>query len=248
MISIITPVLNGSKFIQSNIESIEKLNIPYEHIIVDGGSTDGTIEIIKKYPKIILLNQSANTGLYGALDQGILHSRGKYIGWVNADDIIIPNGYEKLYKYTDLKNADFAYSHGFHHHVEEYRYKRFYARLFVRSLLRVGVFPFVQTSVIFSLSSYNKVGGFNYNKFRLIGDRDLFQRMSYDSELKFLFVPVFSSIFLRYKGSLLYRNLEQRKEEWKYCIKTKTNIFHRIIFHGSQVFRHIHWILSNKQI
>lgn len=248
MISIITPVLNGSKFIQSNIESIEKLNIPHEHIIVDGGSTDGTIEIIKKNPKIILLNQSANTGLYGALHQGILHSKGKYIGWVNADDIIIPNGYEKLYKCADLKNADFAYSHGFHHHVEEYCYKRFYARLFVRSLLKVGVFPFVQTSVIFSSSSYNKLGGFNYNKFRLIGDRDLFQRMSYDNELKFLFVPVFSSVFLRYKGSLLYRNLEQRKEEWKYCIKTKTNFFHRVIFHVSQVFRHIHWILSNKQI
>ena len=48
MISIITPVLNSSKFIQSNIESIEKLSIPYEHIIVDGGSTDGTIEIINK--------------------------------------------------------------------------------------------------------------------------------------------------------------------------------------------------------
>lgn len=248
MISIITPVLNGSKWIQSNIESIEKLNIPHEHIIVDGGSTDRTIEIIKKYPKIILLNQSTNTGLYGALHQGILHSRGKYIGWVNADDYIIPNGYEKLYRCADKKNADFAYSHGFHHYVDEYCYKRFYARLFVRSLLRSGVFPFVQSSVIFSSSSYNKVGGFNYDKFRLIGDRDLFQRMSYDSDLKFLFVPVFSSVFLKYPDSLLYRNLEKRKEEWKYCIKTKTNFIHRIIFHASQVFRHINWILSNKQI
>lgn len=248
MISIITPVLNGSRFIQSNIESIEKLNIPYEHIIVDGGSTDGTIEIIKKYPKIILLNQSANTGLYGALDQGILYAKGKYIGWVNADDVIIPNGYEKLYKCADLKNADLVYSHGIHHFIEEYSYKRFYARLFVRSLLRAGIFPFVQPSVIFSLSSYKKLGGFNYKKFRLIGDRDLFQRMAYDNELDFLFVPVFSSIFLKYKDSLLYRNLEQRKEEWKYCIKTKTNIFHKIIFHTSQVFRHLVWVFSNKQI
>ena len=47
MLSIITPVLNGEKFIEKNIISIQELSIPFEHIIVDGGSTDGTIDILK---------------------------------------------------------------------------------------------------------------------------------------------------------------------------------------------------------
>ena len=207
-----------------------------------------SIETINKYPKLNLSIKVLILGDYMVPSPRYITFKGKYIGWVSADDIIMPKGYEKLYKLADSKNADFAYSHGLHHHVDEHFYKRFYARLFVRSLLKVGVFPFVQPSVIFSLSSYEKVGGFNYKKFRLIGDRDLFQRMSFDSELKFIFVPVFSSIFLKYKGSLLYRNLEKRKEEWKYCIKTNTNIIHKIIFHGSQLYRHILWILINKKI
>ena len=83
------------------------------------------------------------------------------------------------------------------------------------------------------------MGGLNYEKFRLIGARDLFQRMAYDKELSFLFVPVFSSVFLRYDNSLLYRNLEQRKKEYQYCVKTKITLFHRIIYHGSQVIRNV---------
>ena len=46
MISIVTPVLNGAKFIEKNIQSIQKLTIPFEHIIVDGGSTDDTLNIV----------------------------------------------------------------------------------------------------------------------------------------------------------------------------------------------------------
>jgi len=70
MLSIVTPVLNGIKFIQNNIESIQKLSINYEHIIVDGGSTDGTVELVSKYPHIKLLHQNDKTGMYGAIHQG----------------------------------------------------------------------------------------------------------------------------------------------------------------------------------
>jgi len=174
MISIITPVLNGSKFIIENIESILKLTIPHEHIIVDGGSNDGTLDIIKKYSHIKLLMQTENNGMYGAIHQGFMQANGEYVAWVNADDKVITDGYSKLYFSAQNKNADLAYSHGIHHFVEKHYYKKHYARLFVRYLLKNGIFPFVQPSVIFTLSAYKKIGGFNYENFRLIGDRDYF--------------------------------------------------------------------------
>ena len=68
MISIVTPVLNGEKYIKYNIESIKKLTIPYEHIVVDGGSTDQTLNIVKKYSNIQILHQRENSGMYGAID------------------------------------------------------------------------------------------------------------------------------------------------------------------------------------
>jgi glycosyltransferase involved in cell wall biosynthesis len=247
MLTIVTPVLNGRKYIQHTIESIQKLKIPFEHIVVDGGSKDGTIEFVSQYPNIKLLHQTEKSGMYGAIHQGFLESKGEYITWVNADDIVIPSGYEKLYNSSISNNSDLVYSHGIHHFNEKFYYKRHFARYFVRYLLKTGVFPFVQPSVIFSKSAYNKVGGLNYTKFRLIGDRDLFQRMAYDKNLTFLFVPVFSSIFLRYDDSLLYSNLEKRKLEYKYCIKTNTNIFHRILYHLSQLVRIIIWNVSNNK-
>jgi glycosyltransferase involved in cell wall biosynthesis len=239
MLSIVTPVLNGSRYIINNIESIQKLTIPYEHIIVDGGSIDDTIEYVSKFPSVKLLRQKDKTGMYGAIHQGFLESKGEYITWVNADDMVISDGFAKLYLSAQNKNADLAYSHGIHHFVEKYYYKKHYARLSVRYLLKEGVFPFVQPSVIFTASAYEKIGGLNYEKFKLIGDRDLFQRMAYNKDLKFLYVPVFSSVFLRYENSLLYRNLERRKLEYKYCIKSNANLLNRFLYHISQMVRAI---------
>lgn len=239
MLSIITPVLNGCKYIQSNIESIWSLSIPFEHIIVDGGSTDGTIDLVKKYPEIKLLHQKNKKGMYSAIHQGIIASNGEYITWVNSDDTVIRNGYEEIYKQTYKKKADIIYSNGIHNYIEKYYYKKIYAKFFCRYLLKEGVFPFVQPSVVFSRKAYDIVGGFNYESFRLIGDRDLFQRMAYADCLKFLYVPVFSSVFMRYDDSLLYRNIDQIEDEYKYCIKTNVNQLNRVIFHLSQYLRPI---------
>ena len=93
MISIITPVLNGEAFIEKNILSISQLKLPYEHIIVDGGSTDNTVGIIRKYNHIKLINQEANNGMYDAIRIGFESSKYDYITYVNCDDQIFANNF-----------------------------------------------------------------------------------------------------------------------------------------------------------
>lgn len=246
MISIVTPVLNGAKFIANNIESISQLSIPYEHIIVDGGSNDGTLEIIQGHKNVILLKQTKDNGMYGAIHEGFVKARGNYISWVNADDEIIASGYEAMYESGRKNHADFLYSHGILHYVELRKYKSRYSCYFTRYLLKAGVVPFVQPSVIYTQQAYMKVNGLNYDKFRLIGDRDLFQRMAHDKSISFLHVPVFSSVFLRYENSLLYRNLEKRKLEYKYCISSNVRWYHRAILHLSRPIRIVTWHLHFK--
>ena len=237
MLSIVTPVLNGIKFIQNNIESIQKLSIDYEHIIVDGGSTDGTVELVSKYPHIKLLHQNNKTGMYGAIHQGFLNSKGKYITWLNADDYLIKNGYELMYNYIISKDLDFVYSNGIYHYKEDNKYKKFYGRHFGRHLLKKAIVPFIQPCTIYSRVTYDKVGGVDFKRFKIIGDRDLFQRMAYNPDIKFGYISVFSVVFLIHSNSLLATSQELKLKEYSYCINSDVNLVSRVLFKLSGFIR-----------
>ncbi len=88
LVSVITVVFNGAATIECNIQSV--LSQDYEnieHIIIDGGSTDGTIEILQKYDdRIDHWISEKDAGIYDAMNKGIAMASGKYIGMLNADD------------------------------------------------------------------------------------------------------------------------------------------------------------------
>jgi len=88
-ISIVTPVFNQAQFIEETILSIIGQDYPnLEYIIIDGGSTDGTVDIIKKYePKVSYWVSEPDNGMYDALQKGFNHSTGEIMGWLNADDL-----------------------------------------------------------------------------------------------------------------------------------------------------------------
>lgn len=239
MISIITPVYNGAKFIEKNIDAISKLNIPFEHIIVDGGSTDGTLEIVNKYPHINLIMQQGNEGMYQAIDIGMRHANFEFVSWINADDLIDPFNYSKFVTISKNKGYDFSYSNAYHYYLNSNNKKKIFAKHFARILLKIGVFPFVQSSVLFKKESYFKIGGFRYKIFKIIGDRDLFQRLAYDKSIKFGYINIFSSYFLMHDDSLLHKNKNLRLKEQSYCIKSLNNPLMGIYFRISNIFRSI---------
>lgn len=85
-ISIITPSLNQGKFIEKTIQSVLNQNYPnFEHIIIDGGSTDETIGIIKKYPHLIW-KSGKDGGQSEAINKGFRMAKGEIIAWINSDD------------------------------------------------------------------------------------------------------------------------------------------------------------------
>jgi len=87
LISVITPCLNGRPFIEEAIQSVLDQDYSHvEHIIVDGGSTDGTLKIINKYPHLRVVSEP-DRGLYDALNKGVRLSRGDIIGHLNCDDL-----------------------------------------------------------------------------------------------------------------------------------------------------------------
>ena len=88
LVSIVTVVFNGSDTLEQTIKSV--LNQTYEnieYIIIDGGSTDGTLDIIKKYEKYISYWKSEpDNGLYDAMNKGVTLATGELIGMINSDD------------------------------------------------------------------------------------------------------------------------------------------------------------------
>jgi len=92
-ISVITVVFNGAKYIEQTILSvINQTYLNIEYIIIDGGSTDGTIEIIKKYiSKIDYWHSKPDDGIYDAMNKGLAVATGSWVNFMNAGDIFYSN-------------------------------------------------------------------------------------------------------------------------------------------------------------
>ncbi len=86
-ISIVTPVFNSVRWIELCLQSVRHAlqGRNYEHIVVDGGSTDGTLEYLKQQQDIRLIF-GPDTGMYDALNKGMTAARGRILGHLNADE------------------------------------------------------------------------------------------------------------------------------------------------------------------
>ena|SRR2546426_3185801 len=94
-ISVITPSYLQSEFIEQNLRSLLLQQYPrLEHVVVDGGSTDGTVEILKRYERRYQLHwiSERDFGQSDALMKGFRISRGDLIGWLNSDDMYFERG------------------------------------------------------------------------------------------------------------------------------------------------------------
>ena len=103
MISIIMPSFNQATFIERAIDSIIKQkNCEFELIIYDGGSTDGTLDILQglsEQSRVIQWFTEADSGPAEALNKCLLRSRGTIIGWLNSDDCYCPNSFKEVLQY-----------------------------------------------------------------------------------------------------------------------------------------------------
>lgn len=107
LVTVITAVLNGAGTIGDCIESVLRQDYPLlEHIIIDGGSTDGTIDVLREYEdRIALWISEPDRGVYDAWNKGLLLSHGEWVAFLGADDIFLP-GAVRAYMELTLKNPD----------------------------------------------------------------------------------------------------------------------------------------------
>lgn len=123
-LSVIVPVYNVEKYLPQCIESLTEWKAPYvEYLFVDDGSLDNAADVIKNYAvydERIKLIQKKNGGCASARNQGIAAAKGRYIGFVDADDFVDKSMFYKLLRKAMLGNYDFAYC-GYYEYYEETR-------------------------------------------------------------------------------------------------------------------------------
>jgi glycosyltransferase involved in cell wall biosynthesis len=205
-ITIVTPVYNCAEYIERTIQSV--LNQTYkniEYIIIDGGSDDGTCEIIKKYSKhISFFISEKDQGMYDALYKGFELATGKYLAWINADDLYFEDAIKK--SLNIMENNNYKWIVGVPSIIDEknrlrtrilYHYPNFIIK---NGFITPCFWGYIaQESTIFTRDLYIKSGKIN-KRLKYAGDYDLWKKFSNYTNLISINVKI--GIFRKRKGQI----------------------------------------------
>ena len=178
-ISIVTPSYNQAKFLPETIESIQRQGYPnLEHIIIDGGSTDGSVDIIRKYERhLAYWTSGKDSGQSEAINKGFRKSTGVLFNWINSDDVLFPNALRRIAE-TYVRDPDAAIFFGDHARSDhEAHIKRISAVPSPSAVMPDRwVFPFGQQSTFVASRFFRRVGGVRED-LHCIMDMDLYYRI-----------------------------------------------------------------------
>lgn len=112
--SIVTPVYNQVSFIEQTLLSVVNQGYPLlEYIVMDGGSSDGTWQVVERYQNFISYSESArDSGQANAINRGMEHASGDILAWLNGDDILLPGALAYVAEFFETHpHIDAVYGH-----------------------------------------------------------------------------------------------------------------------------------------
>jgi len=187
-ISIVTPSYNQAQFLERTILSVLNQNYPnLEYIIIDGGSMDGSVEIIKKYEKYLTYWISGkDKGQSHAINKGFQKSTGEILAWLNSDDTYLPATFFTVNRnFNQNPEADLIFGNIYFidkndKKIGELRFTKFD---FDTLIYEGGNLH--QTGTFWTKNIYKKVGGINPN-YKFCMDYDFFCRVAEKGRLCYL--------------------------------------------------------------
>lgn len=245
LVTVITPVFNSGLLLKDTIKSVSSQTYPnIEYIIIDGNSTDNTIDVVHSYEKnITTVISEPDSGMYDALAKGLLKSKGDIICYINAGDLLHPYAVQLV---VDIfKNQTYSWitgcrsicnEQGVVTHVDlPFRYKS--------SLIQAGSYgralPFIQQESTFWRKSLIDTVDMDYlRNLKLAGDYYLWWSFSKYAQLEIVSSPL--GIFKKHGGQLSERRDQYFIEVDKFV--GKRGILERL----SEVYELFFWSMHPK--
>lgn len=214
-ITIITPTYNSAAYLDDCLRSVAVQSYKnIEHIIIDGGSTDTTLEVIKRYPHIAHVVSERDAGIYDAMNKGITLASGDVIGILNSDDLLVgPDIIQSVVDCLNTSHADACY--GDITYVKRDNpsqvVRHWRAGAFHQRKLRMGWIP-PHPSFFAKKDLYARLGCFN-TSFRIAADYELMLRFLVKGSSLFSYLPR-TVVYMR-EGGYSGKNIIQRWRGWQ---------------------------------
>lgn len=219
LVSIVTVCYNSSATIEDTIKSVVGQTYQnWEHIIIDGGSTDSTLDIVKSYEDAykgrLRVYQGPDKGIYDAMNKGINYSKGTIIGIINSDDWYAVDALEHIVgKYQEQSSEEVIITGGLNRVDNgKIRYTQLHSSISTDALKKGMALQ--HPAVFVAKKVYDRIGCFDLS-FPHIADYDFIWKCYADGGVKFLFVKEVVS-FMRDGGvtdRLSYKHIKSRATE-----------------------------------
>jgi len=218
-ISIVTPSFNQGEFLERTILSVLNQNYPnLEYIIIDGGSTDGSVEIIKRYERYLAYWVSEkDNGQSDAIGKGFQKSTGDILAWLNSDDLNLVNTLQRAAEFlAPEKRVEIVYGNIYIVNERDELISERRLTHCTPSMVRLGSlcggFGIYQPASFWRRSAYDRVGGID-RSLKFCMDNDLFIKFAL-SGARFEFMREYLVAFRVHHGSKTSTIPSVAKEEF----------------------------------
>lgn len=217
--TVVTPNFNMGCYLERTIESVLKnLRRSDEYFVVDGGSTDSSLAVIRSYEHYLTgWVSERDAGYADAIAKGFSRSSGSYQCWINSGDVLLPGALDTARTILDREPHDMIFGDDFY--MDEADKVIFVSCGKVRSLRKMmlyGGWTPLQDACFWRRSLYESVGGIE-PRLKYAADFDLFLRFSLRGRCQY--VPVVFSAFRKHRGQKSIQHARQYERERESCRK-----------------------------